>query len=331
MITQKMINIPETTLEKWDDKYLPSYDLIYLEDDLIGLPEDILVMPLNELKANPSLYTIDVTTTFSPWNLEDSVKFVAVIPNDRFDSLGKDLEQRMLELQHDLCRDNLHEIKELNRFIDELDESERNRCIVTLEQMTFYVKGEAWVAFRRNHWQKLPWEFRKKILVEMAESYNGEGIQQRMDANAYAERAFIQSYVDQFPSESGPNCFATALAAITENRISADWIIQQWIHSETFIMGIQQRGYEKINENTDWKQIDLKADDIIVWVNKERLPIHASAALSEVDVFNKDGQTMFNPWLIRNFHELAGYWDETIQEGGLIYHYRKMTIKNDSE
>lgn len=329
MIT--LIKIDEQTLREWDEHFLPPFDLVYLDEAVEELPEDILIMPVEELKANPSLYNIDVRTTFEVWNVDKNAKYVAIIKNEQFDQLDDELKQRLLQLQFEYGRGNLLKWKEIKSYIEKLTEAEYTLCQDLFEKMSFQVSGETWIALRRNHWKELPWSCRKNILIETVKEYSSEAIVQRVSDESIELTAFIRYYANQFPTENGPNCFAAALSAITANRDSAEWVIHQWIHPKTFILGLEQRGYAVIDQANDWKMVNLQRHDVVVWVNEEGTPVHAAAAISDAHAFNKDGQTMYNPWLIRRFDELAPSWDDVIGAGGKIHHYRKVYTKNCSD
>jgi hypothetical protein len=76
------------------------------------------------------------------------------------------------------------------------------------------------------------------------------------------------------------------------------WIISQWIQQGALLTGLHLQGYELFTETSSVSTELVKEGDVLIWKNSDQVPIHASYSLGDSLVFNKDGQTMFNPWQV---------------------------------
>ncbi|ULG74550.1 hypothetical protein [Macrococcus brunensis] len=111
-----------------------------------------------------------------------------------------------------------------------------------------------------------------------------------------ASNYLFQKWNGVFPSSHGGNCFAAAMYGVTHN----DFLLNEWMHEKTFKLMLSRNGYQE-------------ADDIIpgsVIVFKDDHFRHACYVIEDNIVFNKSGQTFWNPWHITTISEVKESWQD---------------------
>lgn len=321
------MNISIDTLKKWDEHFIPEYDLLFLEEMNIDLPEDILIAPRHEISHHP-LLNLDANTFFESWLVPKKAKYVAVIPNDQFEHLDISVQKEILLLQKEYNRGGIYAYSELMRLIEKMPFDDRTYITDLLIPMSFQTDDGPFVALNRKTWTDLTLSFRYAFLKSRVDEYISQPsawneLQNEEQNNIITQFPQISTIIDTFPENNGPNCFATALSAATTSIENSAWIRNQWIHPEMFLLGLQQRGYQPTNTTNDLRNGTLQQTDILVWKSDAGTPLHASFFVSDTLAFNKDGQTCFNPWQIVQVDDLEVDWREVINDGGIIELYRK--------
>jgi hypothetical protein len=87
---------------------------------------------------------------------------------------------------------------------------------------------------------------------------------------------------------------------------------------------LQQNGYTLNSQLVDATL--LLPGDVIVWANSEEKLVHTCYFLGDGFAFNKDGQSMFNPWSFRYFDHVFENWSNVLLNGGTVNIYRKCTL-----
>jgi hypothetical protein len=109
---------------------------------------------------------------------------------------------------------------------------------------------------------------------------------------------------------SGPNCFATALAAATNSPAQALSIAGHWLHPEPLLRGLAERGYRfgwALGASPE-EIAGLPEGAVILFVDGSERPQHAAYYLGDGLVLNKDAQGWFAPRQIRPVGELLQNW-----------------------
>ncbi|HEU4324426.1 MAG TPA: hypothetical protein VFS21_14830, partial [Roseiflexaceae bacterium] len=118
----------------------------------------------------------------------------------------------------------------------------------------------------------------------------------------------VEDLANTFCAHSGPNCFATTLAAITPDRASAQLISQLWLTADAFLHGLAQRGYRDQQTSTI-EPADL-TDAVVVWADQAGEPRHACYVITAGIALNKDSQTWYAPRQLVDLAEIIGVWAE---------------------
>jgi hypothetical protein len=319
MYRVKNINIPESVLVNWDERFLPTFDLFYFKDVSTAtklLSNDIFITTRDEFSVDRQLSTLDVLTTFSPWHVSREAKFIAIVPNEFFLTLDKSKRQQIIEEQWRLGRGQLWEKDKIQAILGKLDPETRNAAELILIQSTYKVSEKEIVAFHRDLWDQLPKIVRYLLMLSIADEYvNEESVWENLSSeqktNLKEKYKHLIPKINRFANMNGPNCFAATLSCISKNQKRNDWIISQWVQPEGLMIGLALQGYDLISEATSFPE-DVKADDVLIWKNDNHDPIHASFALGEGLVFNKNGQTMFNPWQVLTLSDVQNSWGQNV-------------------
>lgn len=284
----------------WISAYVPEKDFFFMkEKDLSYFKNylnETLVIPIVEFLNHASYRTIQFANSYEHWNISKEIAYVIVAQSDWINKLEPKEIERLLLSQ-----------VEVGRGLIVPTELISDLTIIPKEHI---VKkgGENHVVIQHDMWNKLPMTAREQIINSYAlewDSWNSLEVPAETPAH-------IKKYANTFSTESGANCLAATLYAISTSPIKQEWIIHEWIHQQTFIKRIVHAGYERSDD-------EFQADDVVTWVNEAGIIQHASYYLGNNLFFNKNGQTFFNPWKIVHWDELKDEWKRYD-----VQSYRKM-------
>lgn len=111
----------------------------------------------------------------------------------------------------------------------------------------------------------------------------------------------LKPFANTFSNRQGANCLAAVLFAVSNG--VQEWFIYEWIHQKTLTETLNQYNYAAYLGDK------IQNDDVIVWKDEDGVIQHAAYHLGDGLYFNKDGQTMFNPWKILKKERLYKDWE----------------------
>ncbi|SFC71812.1 hypothetical protein SAMN04488168_10899 [Bacillus sp. 491mf] len=126
----------------------------------------------------------------------------------------------------------------------------------------------------------------------------------------------ISPYINQLIDKNGPNCLVATLAAIETDKKKATEYINEWMQPNTFLQILRSKKFEEIDTKI------IQEGDVLVW-EQAGLIVHACYSLTDNLVFNKDGQTMFNPYQCITVEQVMRNWEHIIERGGRFILHRK--------
>jgi hypothetical protein len=320
MYKVKNMDVPESVLSKWNEKFLPEFDLFYFRDIDTAtklLSNDIFITSRNEFSDDRQLNTLDTLTTFSPWHVSREAEYIAIVPNEFFLTLDKTIRHQVIEEQWRLDRGQLWEKQWIQTILKKVDDSTKKVAENILEQSTYMISNTEIISFHRQQWDLLPIDIQYLFLVHIADGYvSAPSIWNELSEDQQDKMKQIHPhlvpYFNRFPEKNGPNCFAAALSCISVNQMRNRWIISQWIQQGALLTGLHLQGYELFTETSSVSTELVKEGDVLIWKNSDQVPIHASYSLGDSLVFNKDGQTMFNPWQVVRLSDVLMSWEGNI-------------------
>ncbi|QTD43116.1 hypothetical protein [Sporosarcina sp. Te-1] len=167
------------------------------------------------------------------------------------------------------------------------------------QEYVIELDGEQHVIMQRVLWESLPKEAKEEMLCTIAQQFDA------WDARPIPSTlpAHLVPYANTFATTPGANCLAAALFAICTEPELEEWIIQEWVHDQTFAEKLRLASFAKTEER-------FKGGDVVAWVNEEGVIQHAAYCIEDDLFFNKNGQIFFNPWKIVDWAELEQNWDQ---------------------
>jgi len=287
-------------IARWISAYVPEKDFFFMkEEDLSYFKNylyETLVIPKDEFFNHASFRQIQFANSYEYWNISKEIEIVIVAQSDWIYKLEPKEIEMLLLLQ-----------VEVGRGLIVPTELIFDLTIIPKEHIVKKDK-KLHVVLQHDMWNKLPVTAKEQFIKSYAlewDSWNSIEVPAETPAH-------LKKYANTFSTVSGANCLAATLYAISTSPIKQEWIIHEWIHQQTFIKGIEHAGYVKTND-------EFQDGDVVTWVNEAGIIQHASYYLGNNLLFNKNGQTFFNPWKIVHWDELKDEWKRYS-----VQSYRKM-------
>ena len=166
------------------------------------------------------------------------------------------------------------------------------------EDYVIQVAEEQFVMIQHVMWGKLPDKYKEEVLNTYAQLWD---VWSSIECPSSIPE-HLRKYANTFSPDAGANCLAAVLYAISKNPIKEEWIIHEWVHGETFALGLRNASYSQVDEH-------FQAHDVVAWVDEHGVFQHAAYCIDGDLFFNKNGQTFFNPWKIVHWDELKKEWE----------------------
>ncbi|MCM3004109.1 hypothetical protein [Priestia koreensis] len=275
----------EDVLQSWIKNYVPTVDLFFIYEDDLTLFQDylqsVLVLPKKEFQQHSSYQNIQLVNSYEYWSIKDDYEYVIVAQPEWVTKLTNQKKKQLFARQYELQRGLIFPLA-----------SFPNKEEVPIH----YLAGieSKVVVVQAYMWQELSTETRKEVLRLYAKEWESDSSQLAPDTI----HPSLGKYVNTFPADSGSNCLSTVLFAVTKQ----EWILTEWVHQETLRCGLQMAGYEQIHTET------FQEGDVITFLDDHGTIQHASYCFGNQLFFNKNGQTIFNPWKVVHLDELSKDW-----------------------
>ncbi|MFC7365443.1 MULTISPECIES: hypothetical protein [Bhargavaea] len=272
-------------VESWVDQFVPEKDLFFMDDSMLeeldAYLDGVLITPQKEFSAHSTYSQIQMNNSYMYWTLSKQATSVIVAPPEWLEQLPGQERRTLLFNQ---CRMGKGMIFPIGLFPSE--EGIPDDHIVEVEEGTF-------VVIRKGMWKGLPHPVKALAIQAYARMWD------KWEAAKVPEETpvHIRKYANRFTAIPGSNCFAAALYAVTEQ----EWMIHEWIHPGTLMNGLRRAGYSPAKG-------DLMQGDVITYVDQAGEIQHAAYHIGNHMIFNKNGQTFFNPWKIVSLEELNVEW-----------------------
>ncbi|MGR3764543.1 hypothetical protein [Rossellomorea sp. NS-SX7] len=284
------INIQPTpdTIDYWINAFVPEKDLFFLPakefEHFKEYIDTALVIPRQEFFNHATYKQIQLNNSYQYWNISVEVDYILVVTPDWVKSLTPDKKEFLFHIQKEVGRGLIYPIS-----YSALDSSIPKEHIIEVD-------GEHFIILQKAMWKEIPYDIRKNLMVEFAQQW------EKWDSCHYPLEAptFLKKIANTFPTSSGGNCLSATLFAVSQQ----EWIINEWVHPETFKQGLKSRNY------TQTLIQGIQKGDVVIWENSDGEIQHASFCIGNDLFFNKNGQTFFNPWKVVGFAELTEIWGD---------------------
>lgn len=300
----KQINgyiVTDKTLNSWTNKLIPNYDLFFFEEKPNYFPAESF--DTNQ-KNN---FSRDDGTSFETWNVNNKAKFFARITNAAYLKMSLEHRQTVIWQQWLLGRGMVFKESEILSLLSGLIEEEILPTSKLLNENSAFdpVAKEKILLIQGHSWKR----FSSNVKIQFLLNYAGlwvddhallKSLDEKEQESLNKEFPVLFPFFDSFPSSNGSNCLAAVITAVTNNSN----FISEWMQPDRFLKLLHDSNYLKAKTHS------VKKQDVLVWKSSDNKPVHSAFALNDRLLFNKHGQTMFNPWQILNISEVLRSWND---------------------
>lgn len=292
---QKIIGCRVETLllEAWLRQIVFEREPIFLTDAALEWPEPGMpTLTRAEFGAFSQSLGLSFNDAYRTYSVaRQATRTICVTPQE-FRTVPLSLRSSLMQLQAHLGRGQIYTLEFAARALESFPDA-----LGVLEVDAFETDGGPHFALRYDAWWAIPEPARHAWL----EHFVSEGRPTCLSADLSstelssitASHALIVSeLIGSFAATSGPNCFATTLAAATNDLARARSISGEWVLEETFLSGLTERGYRP---RAPLEDAPPDSGDVLVWFDADHRARHTCYALRPKMVLNKDGQAWYNP------------------------------------
>src|SRR5699024_7920027 len=282
-------------INSWIKRFVPEKDLFFLREKDLKIFNDylseVLVIPKEEFFNHPSYGQIQFINSYMYWTISNETKYVIVAQPSWISELPKQKKKDILNIQVEIMTGLILPTS----IFSSLEQIPNEYIVSKREGVDEYIKkyitneNEKFVVVRYEMWNNLPHEVKDNAIKSYAhiwDDWKGHNFPTETPHH-------IKKYGNKFTTVSGSNCFASTLFAIT----GEDWIINEWVHPETLLNGLNRAKYYLTSD-------EMKSGDVVTWVNSDNVVKHASYHIDNNLLFNKNGQVFFEHWKIIHFEQV---------------------------
>lgn len=282
-----MIEIAPTKdqIDQWIKKFVPEKDIFFIqEEDLLTFEkhlDHVLIIPRDEFFKHSTYNQIQLVNSYEYWMISKEAHYVLVANHDWIENLLMQQKKELFELQVRMGRGL---VLPLSLFLDK-NGIPKEYIVVDRE--------ERFVVLQHGMWRQLSYENKSQLIKRYAKEWDD------WNCHEVPKQAplHLKKYANTFSTLPGSNCLSATLFAISKS----EWIIEEWVHPQTFERGLIRADYSLT-------KTDLCAGDVVVWKNSDGIIQHAAYHIESKLFFNKNGQTFFNPWKIVSWNDLNEEW-----------------------
>lgn len=280
-----MIIVPSNEiLQQWVEDYVPKKDLFFIAEGdtekLQGHLRNVLIMPSTEFFNHTSYTQIELINSYEYWNIKNASHVIVAQP-DWIVGVAEEIRTFLLQCQVKIERGMVLP----KTFIADLTVVPEAYIIDDL------------VVLQRSMWEGMSQSNKKMIIKKVAEWWE-DGACEEVPEDLPPH---LMPYANTYATTAGANCLAAALYAVSDKE--SEWLLQEWVHQQAFLNGLEQLGYTVYEQDET-----LIAGDVVAWVDIDEVIQHASYYVGNNLFFNKQGQTIFNAWKIKKEADLMKDW-----------------------
>lgn len=293
----------DAILAAWEQRIVFEREPIFVtEAERRWLPAGSIILSAKEFADNFAMAPHDLWDSYRLYEMDRKGMEVALLTPAEFWELSEEARQELMALQAARGRGQIYPEAFLRKAEATLLSGARDR-IATDDGTRFALRYDAW-------WALSPEERRRWLLHFVSENRNsclsGQLSAEQWERIDRVHGPQIRLLAGTLSPVSGPNCFATALAAVTPNSTLGLSILGHWLHPEPFLRGLAERGFGPSNVPAEAES--MAEGSVILFFDESKRLQHAAYYLGEGLVLNKDGQGWHIPRQIRPVAELLESW-----------------------
>ena len=304
------VTIPKDTVQTWIDTMFPNYDVFFFSSndeailDLFG--HNMLLISKNEFNNNTSLSDLDTINIYETWKVKNDFTHVCIVHPDVLANIDNHKLTQILIMQKEANRGLIFEWDLVLSVLDNIKSNDLKGSILDiLSPYKFEYQSNYFFAIQKALWHNLHCEFKVQFLQRIADMHVDLVEISDEQLNEFRiNHPHIARFFNTFSPTNGANCLAATLAAVSEDKVDTDWMISKWLHDVGFLNGMQLNHYSQNSSSLN----DLIPKDVVVWKSESGTILHACYYLGNEYFFNKNGQSIFNPWQIVSIKNLNENW-----------------------
>lgn len=268
----------------WIANYIPEKDLFFLTEKQYKKLTNtfaVIAMPIDEFFNHSTYSQIHYMNSYEYWNIKHA-QYVIIAESSWIEQLSNAERKFILAAQLQCERGMTVPLSFIQNSQDVPDD---------------YLH-DGHVILQRAMWEKMSPLTKEQLLETMVYEWWDKGQCKEIPVDS---PIFLRKFANTFSTKQGANCLAAVLYAVTEGKFS--WVIDEWIHQNTFLEKLKQCHYQNTQTRTLFK------GDVVVWQDTNGVIQHAAYCIGENLFFNKHGQTVFNPWKILSKEQLDKEWN----------------------
>lgn len=301
MYTVKNNTISDEVIELWKTLFVPDKDYFFFEEKPTFFEVTV---------KDTSTILLHMKTSFLTWNVHKKAHYMTVMENQFFCSLNENIQKQILREQVRLNRGFVFEVKELEALLQHENEEEWKTLVQT---NSFLYEGKQLLILQGFIWKLFSERVKIQILIYIAEMFVEE---ESVEILVQEDMIHLKSYMNTFIGTNGPNCLGATISAIETNNANFEKYINEWVQPKKFKEVLRSKNYNIIENST------IQQGDVLVW-EQGGIAVHACYALTNDIVFNKNGQTMFNPYQCVTVKQVIHNWRHVEKQGGRFRVYRR--------
>jgi len=284
-------SVAQEQCKQWADRLVTQAAPFFLTETLCSLlPREMVVFKRQEFAhLNFALAFHDAYTTYA---VHAPCQHVTFLRNADLLELSSSVRHELLYTQWQCGRGQVYDWETVSDFFKDnhAENGVSAHCIDTPAGVKFVLDFHVWQQLlhqRQVEWLRQFIEFNHHTYPTIPLS-----AVDRREIEPLP-RPLIQLLANPFADDSGPNCFSTTLAAITENPVMAQTISTLWLRPEPFMQGLAARGYRELR--TEKVQYSALANAVCVWQNQQNIAQHACYVIGNGLALNKNSQAWYAP------------------------------------
>lgn len=288
--------VSDALLDTWAERIVFEREPLLLTEEACGLlPAGTVILSAKEFSALGGWVSLDFHDSYDLYAMRRQGLQAALLTPAEFRSLPPSARTALMRLQAERGRGQIYG----EAFVRELCQG---RMPEAFKQDLFETDGGLMLALRHDAWRALSGEARRRWLA----AFVPHGRQDCLSATLRDRLSpSVRALSGTFAPQSGPNCFATALAAVTDDPVQALSIAGLWLHPEPLLRGLDQRGF-KARPMHDHSA----PGSVLLFADATGRVQHACFALGEGLALNKDSQAWYAPRQIQPLTTVLENWLE---------------------
>ncbi len=295
---------PPALLAHWCHHLAYAPPPFYLTDTLAGqMPARSLVLTRDEYAA--MMTNRSFTDAYRGFAVDRAATHVALLAPVVMEQMSHSLRYELAQTQWQVGRGQLYSLPELVPILEGVldDDALLARTIATADG--------ALIALDATLWQSLDAARRTQLVAAFLrrerEPYSFLARQVLEDVALLPHRrALLYSLASGYVADSGPNCFATALAATADTWEEAETVAALWLHTGPFERWLAAAGYSCCPGAS--AADTLLTDAVLVWRDADGDAQHACYVVGQGVCLNKNAQCWFAPRHLAATADVLALW-----------------------